>query len=85
MDDHPLREYIPLCWAYLIKIKDAHYKAIAHYYAALIHEKLAVQCNGKIRRESCDWINKSCITTMIGRVNHVNDKLLDNDVGTSIT
>lgn len=28
----------------LSQIKDSHYKALAHYYAAIVHHKLAVMC-----------------------------------------
>jgi hypothetical protein len=40
VEELPLKEYIPPVWSALIKIRDAHYKAIAHYYAAMIHYKL---------------------------------------------
>lgn len=44
VDDSSLKDYLPSCWSALIKIKDAHYKSQAHYYAAIIHERLGLQC-----------------------------------------
>ena len=40
-----MKDYIPPCWVALVKIKDAHYKSLAHYYGALIHERLSLQCS----------------------------------------
>lgn len=41
LDDKTMREYLPDCWTALIKIKEAHYKALAHYYTATAHKSLA--------------------------------------------
>jgi len=46
LDEDAVKEYLPDCWMTLIKVKDAHYKALAHYYAALAHEKLATIFSG---------------------------------------
>lgn len=47
VDEPPFKEYIPPAWAAIVKIKDAHYKAIAHYYAAVIHDKMYEVCSSK--------------------------------------
>ena len=47
VEEPPFKEYIPRAWAAIVKIKDAHYKATAHYYAAIIHEKMYEVCSSK--------------------------------------
>lgn len=47
VDLEHMKEYLPGCWISIIKIKDAHYKALAHYYAAVAHETLAATYRGK--------------------------------------
>jgi hypothetical protein len=41
-----MKGYLPECWISYIKVKEAHYKALAHYYAALAHDHLASACRG---------------------------------------
>jgi hypothetical protein len=46
VDGDTMKGYLPECWISCIKVKEAHYKALAHYYAAMAHNHLATACKG---------------------------------------
>lgn len=48
VEEPPFKDYIPPAWSAIIKIKDAHYKAVAHYYAAVVHDKMYKVCAGEL-------------------------------------
>ncbi|CAI8016224.1 Rhophilin-2 [Geodia barretti] len=47
VEDNSMKGYLPECWISYVKVKEAHYKALAHYYAALAHDHLASACKGE--------------------------------------
>ncbi|XP_019850691.1 PREDICTED: rhophilin-2-like isoform X2 [Amphimedon queenslandica] len=62
VEEPPFKEYIPPAWAAIVKIKDAHYKAIAHYYAAVIHEKMYEICSKGLNDRDIE-AHRASITT----------------------
>ncbi|XP_064391194.1 rhophilin-1-like isoform X2 [Halichondria panicea] len=41
MERSEVKGYLPDCWVMLVKIKEAHYKALSHYHAAMAHWTVA--------------------------------------------
>eukprot|EP00731_Ephydatia_muelleri_P025948 Em0018g48a len=41
VDEVSMKGYLPACWVAIIKIKDAHFRGLSHYYAALVHLMLS--------------------------------------------
>lgn len=57
-DEEHIKEYLPDTWIALIKIKESHYKGLAHYYAARVHQELAAiyEQGGHVPEDVCTEI-----------------------------